>query len=527
MESELKWPTFAIVVFLSGILGYATLTRGHDWGDDFASYIMQAQSIAEGSPAKFIEENRFTIERSVNEEGIGPVAYPWGTPLLLAPVYKRFGLNLLALKVPNLLFYFLFLALIAVFFSKRHPPVDALLMMFLFAFNPRMLLSLDDVLSDLPFLFFSTTTLLLIGRVFIARRPFISPLADSLLLGTLFAATCFIRLTGVLLVLTAAGAQVLSGLQRLPVNETAGSGISNRIRSVVSSLRIRGIKNLSIDVLSYVAFIGLTGIWFHIFPHQEAGQVPDLAPMSPLKFYWHLHYYLDLPADFFDGSFHPNVIYGITLPFLLVGVVKRARDDYHILVYACLTVLFYLFLPFTGGLRYVFPLLPFYIHFVFVGLRWYCQALGGRWTRIIQNLSGCLWAVVIFYFLHFTVSHALDNIRAQRKVSSGPFAETSQAMFSFVRGKTSEDSVIVFFKPRAMRMLTHRRSIRLESSTYLSRGDYLCVYLQDGGYVQIPDREVQELARAGKLKPVYANSDFRLYQILDLGSKSVASELRG
>ena len=158
----------------------------------------------------------------------------------------------------------------------------------------------------------------------------------------------------------------------------------------------------------------------------------------------------------------------------------------------------------------LFRSLPFYIHFVFVGLRWYCRALGGGWTKISRILSGGLWAVVLFYFLHFTVSHALDNIRAQRKVSSGPFAETSQALFSFVREKTPEDSVIVFFKPRAMRMLTHRRSIRLESSAYLSRGDYLCVYLQDGGYAQIPDREVRELARAGKLKPVYANSDFRL-----------------
>jgi hypothetical protein len=44
---------FAIVI-VALILGSARLTRGHEWGDDFASYIMQTKSIWDGTTQQFI-----------------------------------------------------------------------------------------------------------------------------------------------------------------------------------------------------------------------------------------------------------------------------------------------------------------------------------------------------------------------------------------------------------------------------------------------------------------------------------------
>src|SRR5262245_24135039 len=93
----------AIIVLISLALASVSLTRGHEWGDDFASYIMQAQSILNGTTGQFIKQNSFTILKSSFQ--IGPIAYPWGYPLILTPVLILKGVHPLALKIPGLLFF--------------------------------------------------------------------------------------------------------------------------------------------------------------------------------------------------------------------------------------------------------------------------------------------------------------------------------------------------------------------------------------------------------------------------------------
>ena len=47
-------PFLIVIIFLSLAIGSSTLTRGHDWGDDFASYILQGQSILSGKTDEFV-----------------------------------------------------------------------------------------------------------------------------------------------------------------------------------------------------------------------------------------------------------------------------------------------------------------------------------------------------------------------------------------------------------------------------------------------------------------------------------------
>src|SRR5437867_7733666 len=143
-----------IVIIISLILGASTLTRGHDWGDDFASYIMQAGSILSGRTREFVEHNSFTIFESSSQTG--PVAYPWGYPLILSPIYAIKGINPLALKSPGLCFYAGFLVCLYFLVNSRLTRAESLLVVSLFAFNPLLIQFLDQILSDIPFLFLST-----------------------------------------------------------------------------------------------------------------------------------------------------------------------------------------------------------------------------------------------------------------------------------------------------------------------------------------------------------------------------------
>src|SRR3990172_3544003 len=151
-----------LILLASALLGSSVLTRGHFWGDDFAAYIGKAQSFLHGEMDSFVVRNGFTVSQSSREEGhqMGPAAYPWGFPLILVPVYALAGLSPLALKLPGLLAYLGFLLVIFFLTRRRFTLTESLLAVSLFAFNPELLRFLDNILSDIPFLFLSTMAIL-------------------------------------------------------------------------------------------------------------------------------------------------------------------------------------------------------------------------------------------------------------------------------------------------------------------------------------------------------------------------------
>jgi hypothetical protein len=96
----------------------------------------------------------------------------------------------------------------------------------------------------------------------------------------------------------------------------------------------------------------------------------------------------------------------------------------------------------------------------------------------------------------------------------GPFSTTSQELFAFIANHTESDSTIVFFKPRAMRLLTGRQSISVNVVEQIFRGDYLCIYLRIDGRGQIRDSEVESLLAQGVARFIYANDDFAVYRLI-------------
>jgi hypothetical protein len=110
------------------------------------------------------------------------------------------------------------------------------------------------------------------------------------------------------------------------------------------------------------------------------------------------------------------------------------------------------------------------------------------------------------------MGNAYANMIHHRETVFGPYTETSQNMFSFIKSKTEKESTIVFFKPRLMRMMTDRKSIMLRTKEELSRGDYLCVYLAQVRDQVSPDT-VQNLLKQHVALLIYENSEFKVYKL--------------
>jgi len=504
---------FVILLVITTITLFCTLTNGHNWGDDFSQYIMQAKSIVELNPLSSIVANRFTAENS--SYIFGPAAVPWGFPVLLAPFYAVFGLNMIGLKLVGVISFLFFIVLLWVGFRKFHSPVWLLCLVCFFSLNPTMLSFTNQILTDLPFLLVSTASVLFIGRLVIEKRNLISPVWDYVLLGAIIAGAFLIRTNGILLLITLAITQFISLTLKLRRGDFSNGQFSTSFRNLFSDRGV-SLKRLLINLIPYASFFCIVLLWEMILPQIGVANLSAVNNISLDIIKRQLDYFIDVPVEFFIGVPHHYLFYFASIPIAIAGIIRRYRSDYHIAVYIILTVALYVWLPWWPsfpGLRYLFPILPFYCSFVITGL----ETFQGGKTNIEQKLRKwvCLIPIlfVLTYFVINSMANAYANMIHHRETFSGPYTATSQDMFSFIRSNTEKESNIVFFKPRLMRMITDRKSLMLRTKEELSRGDYLCLYLPAQIRDQVSPDTMQDLLKQEGALLIYENSEFKVFKL--------------
>jgi len=497
----------AVLLGSSFLLLYGGIDNTHLWGDDFSAYIMQARSLVHGNISAYLVANRFTIEQS--SDLIGPVAYPWGFPLLLAPIYAFFGFSIVAFKSLNLICYLSFLLLLWYSWPAGYSDLSRFVFVALFGWNPYFQEFMNQVLSDIPFLLFSTLSIILMRRVAVERQWLISKTGDHLLLGLVMAAAFFIRTNGFLLVVTLALTQFTSALKTTTSRETTSSGIPRLFKFGLHTLR----SNLLVLTLPYVSFALSVMTSRILLPSGEYSYFWSLKGLSMSVVQQNIHHYIDALPAFLTGVPHQELIYGATIPLAVHGIVQRRRSDYPMIFYVGLTLILYILWPNTQHLRFLFPILPFYAYFVLVGLERGYPKPFDRWAGLwnVVRLSPAL--LVLLYFGRVSAMNANLNLTGHRYKVSGPYLPTAQEVFSFITKVTESNSVVLFFKPRAMRLFTGRPSLMISEAVRLSSGDYLCEYLGEDAYNQLSFDTIARLVKEGRLGLMYQNPDFRLYRI--------------
>ncbi|MBF0385122.1 MAG: glycosyltransferase family 39 protein [Candidatus Omnitrophica bacterium] len=131
-----------IFIFLCLLINIITIKNGHNWGGDFAQYIIHAKNLVEG--------NSYQAGIMLDL----PLLYPPGYPLIIALIIKYFGTSFFILKFLNVIFWSGF-----VYFSYRlasgllGKELGILLALFL-AVSSDFFTFKQNVLSDVPFSFF-------------------------------------------------------------------------------------------------------------------------------------------------------------------------------------------------------------------------------------------------------------------------------------------------------------------------------------------------------------------------------------
>jgi len=482
------------IIVLSTALAFSTLTLDHEWGDDWASYLMQAVSITKGETREFIQRNIFTMRESTHF--IGPDAYPWGFPTLLAPFTLACGpLNVFCLKSINLVFFALFLWVFYLFLARRLPPLEAALALAVFAFSPILLKFEDILLSDITFLFFSTLGLLLIERIGREAPPWDNSLYKNILLGFALFFAFFVRTNGILLVPTLFLAQALTYLQARP-------------RLALDWKRI-----LTIGLIPYYVFGLLTLVNLILFPAGEGSHFEHLAVLSPSILLKNLSAYFAMPAYFFTDIPQSVIVYGFLLPFFLGGLVLNFKRDFHIVAYLVLSYTLFIVWPDQQGIRFLFPLLPFFVYFALRGMAATSFALTERHQRLGLWLTRGFWLIVVAIFAWTSFAQARDNLARARGPYGGPFDTIETEMFEFIQSDTPADAVVSFYKPRALRLFTDRDALLIDSCDALGKADYVILRKSRGAVDQILPADVVSCNPSLTVTKVFDNEKYTVYQI--------------
>jgi hypothetical protein len=503
--------TYAVLSFLLlfiFIINIISLTNGHDWGDDFASFISEAKSIAEGNIDEFIAINEYRVKNSTL--WIGPVADEWGMSLLLSPVYYVYGLDIRAMKIYLVFFFLLSLLPLFLLFRDKLSNLQSLLLVAVLGFNSWFFDFRDHISSDLPYLFFSSLTLLLIQRFIILNKIWINKSVSYFLIGFFIFFSYFIRPFGFLLLPTLLCAQYFYG--------------GKRIKNFILFDKLKFMPYIIFLILNVVS------IWIFSFEGLSGGKYGHLNKLfSEIRLssiIMNIKYYTVLPARYFPYLFVQYSVFGlgydkihlilylIMLFLVVLGMIRNSKDDFIYILYVLLNLTLVIIFP-SRASWYIMPIFPFFIYFLFAGLKGISLSLDlsnkVRFTNINAASFFCIGLILIslVYMLHTAHKSIIFNKSGQ--VLNGPYSPDSIELFNYIKKHTGKDDAIIFHKPRAMTLYTDRKSFALNHLGFRPE----IAYNSDAKYVAIAkekytdfDLRIEDFQ--GKLQCEFENKSFFL-----------------
>jgi len=458
-----------------GTFHTATVRQGHLWADDFAMYIHHAQNIVEG---RSYTDTGYIFASVV----VGPKYYPPIFPILLAPIYGVSGLNLIPMKLEQIVFLLLSLVAIYAYWRRDLGSGYTLALVAILGFAPAFWTAKDNVLSDILFVFFFYLTAVLVRS---SRRDSTAWWRRAVLIGVVIYLDIGTRVVGIAL---AAGLVLYDVLRLRTVS-----------RSTVVSITVCGA---CLALQRYIMGIGVGGYATTEYPtlHSIASNVAT---------------YTRVAASFWVGSTRNLFAYAVlTLFFLLVlkGLFVQWNRGFTfveaaLIPYLTLIVLF----PFPGGIRMVFPVVPWIGYHALSGLKTLAEKLTPRYSQ------GAAWALILLVAVPYGQFYRHGNFGPIRETTGLP--EFNQ-LCQVVRENTGPQDPIIYVRARALSLYTGRPASApnyrgSQAELWQWAGNIHAKYLlttnafnDDQGFLV---SFVQ--SNAGSFDLVYENANFRLYRI--------------
>lgn len=469
--------TFRVMlIFCLAVFYLTTVRAGHDWGDDFALYIRHAQNLVTG---RAYADTGYIYNPAYPE--LSPRAYPPILPLLLAPAYAVFGLNVGLLKLIPIFTLLIALCVIERALRSIIGWRARLAVVALTGFNPFFWEYKDTIASEFPFLLFVVASLWLIHRAY--RQG--GRMGWRALVG-------------------------LSVMVYLAYGTRSIGGVLIPALWLYEIFFARPARRLAAPVTALFALLAVLQAWLipggssyfdqlHITP---AGVVDNAVSLTKAL------------AGFVDNGYSkPAQVGAFALVSGLAMVGAWRRWQHRLAIWDVAAGLYAFVLPLWPesywSHRFLIPILPHYFFYALVGADW----LARQWPRL-RTLTGLVVALMgLVYFARFTRA----DFGPLRQGMADP---ETVALFEHIQQHTPTDTIFIFQKPRALALYTQR-----SASAYDEDADDAALwrYFQEvnATYVVVAREFKDDVAvlapfvarQTQGLTLEYSNADFRVYQI--------------
>ena len=508
------------------ILCVVQVNSGHHWGDDFAGYIAQGIALAKGTSAQYIAENAFMWEKT--DWVFGPKAYPWGFPLLLAPIYKIFGFNLVAFKSVGIICYALFVGIFYIFCANRLPKIYAVFGTLFFALNPFMIyFSANEIMSDIPFLLFGFVALIILAKLFGESLPYSATVrrnhhfrhCDIEARSNPQAIDCHDSLRESR---NYRNSEMGGGICRYAMH---GILLAKRFAPQIFKARILTLFAKidspyppHIHAIPYVIFIIGFAIVSLALSSGGSGHFSALANISPHIMLRNLSVYLQFFGTFFvvrqaefasiEGLYvlqslerEAFVIFLLCVPLILVGIWASLRDakNFSENLFYCIFMVGFLVVLFVWvgfGFRLAYICLPFLVFWGAKGTMWLNN---GTKKYLYGKVMRAILLCVLVYF-------AFGGILQKDKITrDGVYSTEAVQMWDFIDKNTPKNALIIFDKPRALYLYAHRVGFGTWNHKRLNEADFVLCYNEWDKCIG---------SESERMKRIYMNHNFMLFKVI-------------
>ena len=493
---------------------------GHDYGDDFSLYIRQAKALTNGQISAVIRQNEFTVTHS-SWHSFSPTIYPWGFPLMLAPLYVVWGIDYGVFKLLEAVLFGGALLLLYSIVTKRVGRIGGIVIMTTIGASVAYVSWTDSVLSDIPYLLIVYLTLWLLDRVRTRQQFDGQRLWPLIVVGVAAGYGFSTRREGAALIAAVVAAQAAWLLGRW----------WRRDRKQPFTVRW---SRLVVPVLSFVAFVGVMRVVLpsplleHV-DHTGLGQIR--ANLQAYGFSLAEQIGLKDPGRAFPGASLwgfagsaavAKAIFVLFLTFSAIGIVLRLAtafaEDIALFTYLVAATFIIGIAPFRDS-RYIFSLTPLLVYFAYQGIATIptaARSLLAHPDHIRTYVAAPIATAAIVLLL---VGNGTDTWhKTEFRYDNGTYtlpgaAEPSwQQLFTEVRITTKPTDVIAFFRARTMVLYTDRDAIQSTGiDTVISNADYYARRKDASNYSQAP-LDTETAATLG-FTLVWENSQFELWQV--------------
>jgi hypothetical protein len=467
-------------------------TPGHNWGDDFAGYLMQAKALLEGTPSQELQLNA-RLE-AASDWRTGPDAYPWGYPAILALVMSTFGTGLAALKFVSIMSVgVITLAAGWLAYVSRLSRTSVVCVAIMVGMQPD-LASLGNIIgSDVVFLALTGVALLFAVLALDAEQNQFSAAFGpwmTIIAAAFVSLSYFVRSNGAVTLIA-----IAASIVAVPV-------FTHRL----------DVRKIAVSAAPFVLVCAALIFAYHaLLPDGTAAHAEYLSaePSSLVR--------RSGAAIAAFGMFFPLFILPTPLERLgvlvlviltVLGARRLGRIGFLLALYSAGHLLLVILFPFSGGQRYYLPVLFAVVVLAAGGVEGLASWASTK-LSIVGSSRVARPALIALLFIGAIVSNLYRVDRRDEKASDGPYSPAATEMFGYIREQPGEIQPVAFFKPRALRLLAGKQAILVRNTDSAGKVNSIAICREpEASRWQLSADQVAELR---DFRPTFRNEHFTFY----------------